>query len=150
MRITFYYKTLIAYFNHYKIKIKIKWWMMHHGVLTKTKMNLIKVFCLQEQWIMHGPLLMVCLFRNVVAIVLFIWKYIKIMFFYYFKKIIFNMSASKWSENTKKILIWKKNNFFRKRFWNAKTNRTSHQSSVKRFLYFSAWLWVISKQLGSV
>jgi len=36
----------------------------------------------------------------------FTWKYIKIIFF---KKIIFNISVSKWSENTKKKLIWSKN-----------------------------------------
>ena len=51
--------------------------------------------------------------------------------FFYFKKIIFDINASKWSEN-KKILIWsKKNNFFQKRFWNAKTNRVLRNSVIK-------------------
>jgi hypothetical protein len=31
-------------------------------------------------------------------------------YFFYFLKIIFDISASKWSENTKKILIWSKKN----------------------------------------
>jgi len=36
--------------------------------------------------------------------VIFIRKYIKIIFFY-FEKIIFNINTSKWLENTKKVLI---------------------------------------------
>jgi len=62
--------------------------------------------------------------------VLFTWKCIKI--FFYFLKIIFYISASKWSENTKKILIWsKKNIFFQKYFWNAKTNRIIRNLIIK-------------------
>jgi len=39
--------------------------------------------------------------------VLFTWKCIKIIYFY-FLKIIFDINASKWSKRTKKILIWSK------------------------------------------
>jgi hypothetical protein len=39
----------------------------------------------------------------------FIHKYIKIIFFY-FLNIIFNISTSKWFENIKNILIWRKKN----------------------------------------
>jgi len=45
--------------------------------------------------------------------------------FFYFLKIIFEISASKWFKNTKKILIWskeKKFNFFQNHFWNSRIN----------------------------
>ena len=45
----------------------------------------------------------------------FTWKCIKIIFFFYFKKIIFDISASKWFENTKNISIWSKEIFFLKK-----------------------------------
>jgi hypothetical protein len=45
-------------------------------------------------------------FKTIQLKIFFTWKYIKIIFF---KKIIFNISVSKWSENTKKKLIWSKN-----------------------------------------
>jgi len=45
--------------------------------------------------------------------------------YFYFKKIIFDISASKWSKTQKKFEVKKKIktvNFFQKRFWNKKTN----------------------------
>jgi hypothetical protein len=42
----------------------------------------------------------------------FTWKYIKIIYFFYFFKIIFNINALKWSKNTKKINL-KKIKFFK-------------------------------------
>jgi hypothetical protein len=61
---------------------------------------------------------------------LFTQKCIKMIFFYFFK-IIFYISASKWSKITKKILIFnkkiKKFIFFQKRFWNVKTNRVLNE-----------------------
>ena len=59
--------------------------------------------------------------------VFFTSKYIKIIF-YYFLKIICDISVSKWSENTKNISTWSKEkikkiyNFFQNHFWNVKTN----------------------------
>ena len=55
-------------------------------------------------------------------------------YFFYFLKIIFDISASKWSENTKNISIWskeKKIQIFQKCFWNTKTNRVL-RNSVKK------------------
>ena len=67
--------------------------------------------------------------------VIFIWKCIKIIYFY-FLKIIFNISASKWSKTLKNINLEQRKklkllNFFQKRFWNAKTNSVL-RNSVKK------------------
>jgi len=51
--------------------------------------------------------------------VFFIKKMYQNNIFFIFKKIIFDINASKWSKNTKKILIWSKEKnkfFFQKRF----------------------------------
>jgi len=57
----------------------------------------------------------------------------------FFKKIIFDISASKWSKNTKKMLIWSKEKkfiFFQKRFWNTKINRIlKNNNSLLSFKY---------------
>jgi predicted membrane protein len=42
--------------------------------------------------------------------VYFAWKYIGIIFIYYFLKFIFDINTSKQSENTKKKIIWTKKN----------------------------------------
>ena len=60
----------------------------------------------------------------------FTWKYIKIIFF--ILKKLFLISTHQNDLKIKKILIWsKKNNFFQKRFWNAKTNRVLRNSVIK-------------------
>jgi hypothetical protein len=77
-----------------------------------------------------GSILVVSVSRSLLVFkIFFIRKYIKINFFY-FLKIIFNISTSKWFENTKKILIWskeKKNQIFSKRFLKRK-NKQGHIS----------------------
>jgi hypothetical protein len=65
--------------------------------------------------------------------VFFTYKYIKIIYFYFFK-ILFNLSASKWSKNTKNILIWsKKIQIFLKTLLKRK-NKQNHKDY---FLYDS-------------
>jgi hypothetical protein len=77
----------------------------------------------------------VCLFESVVAVAFHN--------IFYFLKIIFDISASKWSKNTKKILIWSKKNkkiskFFKIAFETQKQigewKRYSSRSTLK-FIY---------------
>ena len=81
----------------------------------------------------------------------FIQKCIKIIYIFYFLKIIFDISVSKWSKNTKKILISSKKkiiffNFFQKRFRNAKTNRiltSNNKSSSNKSIHIYFYGYVL-------
>jgi predicted membrane-bound dolichyl-phosphate-mannose-protein mannosyltransferase len=58
---------------------------------------------------------------------------------FYFFKIIFDISKSKWSENTKNILIWskeKKFNFFQKYFWKVKEKKSNVDIGKENFKKF--------------
>jgi hypothetical protein len=107
-----------------------------------------KVVCLSDKSLTR-------VFESVVTVAfqnVFCSKMYQNNIYFYFKKIIFNISISKWSENTKKILIWnkekirKKNYFFLKILLKRKNKQSNKEWGSKGWLFaYMLALWKLNR-----